>query len=457
MRRSPRPRFAYLRREEAIPLRKLHVSALLALGVLCGCARHLTVNPKRSQTGAPAVAAGSLRIVVLEGEGVRNNLSDGLGKSPVVVVEDENHRPIPGATVVFRIAVGGGVDGTHFSEGDGPGGASWASVKTGGDGMARAPKLVLGARSGSLTIEVEAALGTMRVMTVIDETIRGPVRVITLGPQPDSPSEPFILPLRDSVGAVGAAQAKRPPARHRGKTEPLMLAMSAAPPEAPAAEPSMAQRVTAWVNGLPSGSVQYFVKDTMTLNVPLTATAKIYPPGVAPPAKPSDTEQGGAVPAAGGTVSPQQAEIPHALKVAPYMRVDLTQEDNPGTFKIDPAQGECKLVLTDRPTEWSFQVTPVEGGSGKKLTFTAYAVYGADASSCAPGNPAAIPLPVDKRTVNVAEFNVRNAWQTAWDTFWGSPWKWLLSILPGGAAFARIGTIRDWWEKRKKPVVKDKV
>jgi hypothetical protein len=229
------------------------------------------------------------------------------------------------------------------------------------------------------------------------------------------------------------------------------LALSDSGPVAP----TMAQMVTAWINGLPSGSVQYFVKDKMTLNVPATATATVYPPGVTAPAPTGGTES--ATPGAGASVTPAQAEVAHALKVATYMRVDLTQEDNPGTFKIDPAQGKCKLVLTDRPTEWSFQVTPVEGGSGKKLTFTAYAVYGADASSCAPGNPAAIPLPVDTRTVNVAEFNVRNAWQTAWDTFWGSPWKWLLSILPGGAAFARIGTIRDWWEKRKKPVVKDKV
>lgn len=222
---------------------------------------------------------------------------------------------------------------------------------------------------------------------------------------------------------------------------------TSAPP--PVAAPSMAQMVTAWINGLPSGAVQYFVKDRMTLNVPSTATATIYPPGVPPPAK-TPGAGAGAAPAVGTPLTPSRAEVPHELKVATYMRVDLTQEDNPGTFKIDPVQGTCKLVLTDRPTEWSFQVTAVTGGSGKRLTFTAYAVYGADTTSCAPGNPATIPLPVDKETVNVAEFNVRNAWQTAWDTFWGSPWKWLLSILPGGAAFVRIGTMLDWWKKRGK-------
>jgi hypothetical protein len=257
------------------------------------------------------------------------------------------------------------------------------------------------------------------------------------------------LKVANAVGMAAVSGAAPRPTRTGAGA-----AVAASPAPAPAPAPTMAQMVTAWINGLPSGSVQYFVKDKMTLNVPATATATIYPPGVAAPTSVVGTES--APPGAGASVTPAQAEVAHALKVATYMRVDLTQEDNPGTFKIDPAQGECKLVLTDRPTEWSFQVTPVEGGSGKKLTFTAYAVYGADASSCSPGNPAAIPLPVDKRTVNVAEFNVRNAWQRGWDTFWGSPWKWLLSILPGGAAFARIGTIRDWWEKRKKPVVKGK-
>ena len=43
----------------------------------------------------------ALQIVVVEGEGATNNVRSRANREPVVRVEDENHRPIAGAAVLF--------------------------------------------------------------------------------------------------------------------------------------------------------------------------------------------------------------------------------------------------------------------------------------------------------------------------------------------------------------------
>ena len=49
-----------------------------------------------------------LNIVVLEGEGATNNVRQRVARDPVVRVEDENHKPIVGAAVVFTLPTGPG-------------------------------------------------------------------------------------------------------------------------------------------------------------------------------------------------------------------------------------------------------------------------------------------------------------------------------------------------------------
>ena len=44
-------------------------------------------------------APTSLQIVIVEGEGSLNNIKQRVNRDPIVQVEDENHRPIPGAAV----------------------------------------------------------------------------------------------------------------------------------------------------------------------------------------------------------------------------------------------------------------------------------------------------------------------------------------------------------------------
>jgi hypothetical protein len=54
---------------------------------------------------APAVAQsqGGLNIVIVEGEGAINNIRQRTAREPIVQVEDENHKPVAGAAVVFLL------------------------------------------------------------------------------------------------------------------------------------------------------------------------------------------------------------------------------------------------------------------------------------------------------------------------------------------------------------------
>jgi hypothetical protein len=56
---------------------------------------------------ATAQVAPMLNLVVLEGEGATNNIRQRTAREPVVQVEDENHRPVAGAIVVFTLPSNG--------------------------------------------------------------------------------------------------------------------------------------------------------------------------------------------------------------------------------------------------------------------------------------------------------------------------------------------------------------
>ena len=48
-------------------------------------------------------AGFALNIVIVEGDGAINNIHQRTTREPIVQVEDENHRPVPGAVVVFSV------------------------------------------------------------------------------------------------------------------------------------------------------------------------------------------------------------------------------------------------------------------------------------------------------------------------------------------------------------------
>lgn len=74
-------------------------------------------------------APGKLNLVVIDGEGAINNIKQRTAREPVVQVEDENHRPVAGAAVVFSLP-SQGASGTF------PGGGHSLTVMTDDQGRA---------------------------------------------------------------------------------------------------------------------------------------------------------------------------------------------------------------------------------------------------------------------------------------------------------------------------------
>jgi hypothetical protein len=97
-----------------------------------------------------APGASKLNIVIVEGEGAINNVRQRTAREPIVQVEDENHRPIAGASVLFLLPDGGpsGVFGK---------GARSLQVMTDSKGRAVAKGLRLNDISGKFQIKVEAS------------------------------------------------------------------------------------------------------------------------------------------------------------------------------------------------------------------------------------------------------------------------------------------------------------
>src|SRR5580658_3345150 len=54
--------------------------------------------PSQAQESAPPK---SLQIVILQGEGALNNVKARTAREPIIRVQDENHRPVAGAAILF--------------------------------------------------------------------------------------------------------------------------------------------------------------------------------------------------------------------------------------------------------------------------------------------------------------------------------------------------------------------
>jgi hypothetical protein len=74
-------------------------------------------------------AGPALNIVIVEGDGAINNVRQRTAREPIIQVEDENHKPVAGAAVVFALP-GQGAGGTFA------GGAHTLSVVTDSQGRA---------------------------------------------------------------------------------------------------------------------------------------------------------------------------------------------------------------------------------------------------------------------------------------------------------------------------------
>jgi hypothetical protein len=114
-----------------------------------------TQQPQRpaSLPAQPAMIPGSLKILVLEGQGAVNNVGRGLITPPVIEVRDRDDRPVEGATVTFRLPPSGASG--NFADGK-----LTKTVLTNVQGQAIAAGLAPNKSLGRLDIHVTASAGS---------------------------------------------------------------------------------------------------------------------------------------------------------------------------------------------------------------------------------------------------------------------------------------------------------
>jgi hypothetical protein len=99
---------------------------------------------------ASAQVAPMLNLVVIEGDGAVNNIRQRTAREPVVQVQDENHKPVAGAVVVFTLPSNGA--GGVFANG-----AKTLTIQTDNQGQAVARGLKPNGIKGQFQIRVNAS------------------------------------------------------------------------------------------------------------------------------------------------------------------------------------------------------------------------------------------------------------------------------------------------------------
>lgn len=103
-------------------------------------------------------------IVVVEGEGATSNIRQRVTRDPVIKVEDDDHRPVAGAAVVFALPVAG-------TSGEFHDGAKTLAVVTDQDGLAAARGLKTNQTPGKLQIYVTASFHGRRARALITQIV----------------------------------------------------------------------------------------------------------------------------------------------------------------------------------------------------------------------------------------------------------------------------------------------
>lgn len=114
------------------------------------------------QAAAQAPAAG-LQITILDGDDAMNNIRQRTAREPIVQVEDENHKPVAGAAVIFLLPNDGA--GGAFA-----GGARTLTTVTDSKGQAVARGLRPNHTAGKFQIRVQASYEGKTAQTTINQT-----------------------------------------------------------------------------------------------------------------------------------------------------------------------------------------------------------------------------------------------------------------------------------------------
>jgi len=105
----------------------------------------------------------SLQIVILEGEGAINNVKQRVNREPIVQVEDENHKPVAGAAVIFFLPNQG--PGGTFANG-----STSFTTTTNAQGQAVARGIRYNNQGGSMQLRVSASFAGQTASAIITQT-----------------------------------------------------------------------------------------------------------------------------------------------------------------------------------------------------------------------------------------------------------------------------------------------
>ena len=108
-------------------------------------------------------APQSLQIVILDGDGALNNIRQRTAREPIVQVQDENHKPVAGATVLFALRGSANGAGGTFN------GATELRVTTDALGRAQGIGFTPNAITGKFSISVTATVGALMAAVIIHQ------------------------------------------------------------------------------------------------------------------------------------------------------------------------------------------------------------------------------------------------------------------------------------------------
>ena len=110
-----------------------------------------------------AQAPTGLSITIVEGEGAINNVRQRVNREPIVQVEDQNHKPVAGAVVIFLLPDQG-------ATGAFPDGSRMLMTVTDNQGRAIARGIKPNNQSGPLQIRVNASFQGLTASSTITQT-----------------------------------------------------------------------------------------------------------------------------------------------------------------------------------------------------------------------------------------------------------------------------------------------
>ncbi len=260
-------------------------------------------------------------------------------------------------------------------------------------------------------IEADVMLPSLEQPAADDRSV-----VITTPP----PSNPVTKPVAPVAQPVPLPPAPVQPA------QPVPSANSNDTPGG-ASSNDLGEAEAKWFDQLKNGSIQYQVPVEMIIGQPSTVSVTVNGYKVPAPADQPDGSK------------------PATLKVSEFMRVEVSQVDNPGEFTIVHGDNpDQQFVPINSSATWTWAVTPNHLGKSEKLQFQAFVVYSD------PKLNVQQALTSTEKTVTVRAEGVTGIARNAEDNFWLNPSNWIKYMLPGGGGFVLLGVLIGWLRSKRK-------